>query len=237
MNHSELERSASLLSSLNKTRVRDIAVSKAVLNRELVLPRGRPVVGSGAGRPSSVVQGTVLPHNIAILDQLVGVEELARLSLAAVRRRRSKVGNRLGSARLRAALDVERRVGPDLEAHVSIALVAIGQSIDGRIAKVGGVSVASRGGDLVADVAVRAGDGDLEARSPLTIVVGIGFVDGSRPKDTLDVGSTWGIGAGVHVWVDGWVALEIDVEGKTIFDRIALGCADTSIISVKKLVA
>lgn len=77
----------------------------------------------------------------------------------------------------------------------------------------------------------------MELVAVLAVVGGGGLGDWCTPEDALDVGHGWWVRAGHGVGVERWVTLEVDVEGDTSVDLVALGCATASVVAVELGVA
>lgn len=102
--------------------------------------------------------------------------------------------------------------GEVLDAYVGVLACGVERGVDGA-AECGGAVEAGLGvRRVVLGVAVGAGDDDLEFSAPLAGVDGGFGGDAGAPEGAFDVGEGGWVGAGV-TWVEGRVALVVDVEG------------------------
>lgn len=162
------------------------------------------IVGRIRAAPRLVVHGAVLALRHAVLVQDVRIEEAAEHPAAEV----LDVPLRLGFAGGGAAGHVERlAVVEELVAHVAVVLVAVERGVDGGLAVVL-LRVARHVVDQGADVAVGAGDDDVEVLAPLAVVHCGRRVDRAAPPDAFDDGGAGGVGA-CRGRVDAWVTLEV----------------------------
>ena len=161
------------LTSWMCTWIRSIAVTVAVVNSIVVITVPLASIGGVARVPSLTIQRTLLPNVLSVLQEHVGVEELA------VRPR---------VTRFSAWTDIER-AGEEAHAQVRAVSGAVGRGADGAVAKVVRNVVTGRFWifvDAVVCIAVGPGDHDLELVVRLAGIGGGIRCQRAGPEDAFD---------------------------------------------------
>ena len=122
--------------------------------------------------------------------------------------------------------------GEVLDAHVCILANRVERGIDGtaEFRGSGETGLGIRG--IVLGVAVRASDHDLELVTVLAGVDGGLGGDTGTPESALDVGEACGV-VTARSWVNGGVALEVDVEGCAEIGGIAKLLAFNGVVGLE----
>jgi hypothetical protein len=178
-----------------------VAVGETVLNQEPVATVDGSRVGSILSSPCLGVERTILSLVLrrvacAVDVQQISVEELAGLFLrASTRAERSIKGSTGEDDRS------EKRVGAEL----------VRRSIDSSVTQSKGIGVARNRRECCTDVAIRAGNDDLEVLAPLARVDGVSRSDWTTPPSTFDEGGARRVSTSI-ARLDRWRAFPIHIE-------------------------
>lgn len=189
------------------------------------------IIGRFRGCPCFIVQGTVLPLWLAILEQDVSVEETTYG--AAVQMLDVILGFRLASSSTTGSAEgltvIEMFVG-----NIRVPFIAITWRVDCYLVQVcSGVSWHSV--DLSVEISVGSGNDNMEVISPLSVVVRGRSVNRGTPENAFDDGGRRRIWA---AWSrnNAWASLEEDVEPNTTLFVRAFVCTRFGVIRRHRLV-